>query len=150
MDTCIENLFEKLRLEIRGLYQESKANKPLDETQLSSYNALVINIPDPGPCIMSANHQARKGKNDNKICNEWSSLKFEMDLKVKKILGKTVDQTKVCVCCIKDLSSDHIYGEWNGSAWRCQNEKEPGSYGPILTIEEIRKKIKKPSTSKQR
>ena len=151
LEQSIEQLFEKFRLAVREIYNENKNHLlHLDETKMSTYNQLVRNIPesDSSGCT-SRNHHARSETLDNKICIEWSNLKLEIDMEIKQILEEPFDNTQECVCCLKDLPSTDIYGSWNGTAWVCHFEKDPGSLEPPLTIEEIRKKIEKPSSSKE-
>ena len=70
----------------------------------------------------------------------------EIDVKMKKNLDQVFDKTEACFCCLKSLSSNDIYGTWNGIPWLCQHENKPR---PPLNIEELMTKIQKPSCSKQ-
>ena len=147
METSIEQLYEKFRLKTRALYLENKdLHGNLNEDKMKSYNALILNIPNPGILdFRFANHQSRPGKSNNIICDEWYDLKSEIDVKMKKMLDQVFDKTEACFCCLKDLSSDDIFGSWHGIPWLCQDEKKPG---PPLNIEEIMTKIQKSSCSK--
>ena len=100
-----------------------------------SYNTLILNIPESG---MSEHHIARKDKLESKICDKWSSLKSNMDLKCQEILGEAYEIKEVCFCCLKDLTGDQIYGNWNGTAWHCYNEKKPVEL-VSLDVEELKK-----------
>ena len=147
MKNNIEQLYEKLRLQIRALFKENwSVQGNLTESKMTLYNNLTSNIPEPeeGGC-MQTNHQARTKKIDNMICNECLKFKTEVDSCLMKTLNQTFDDTEICFCCLRDLSYNDIYGSWNGLPWLCQSDiRDP----PPINIEEIRKKIQKASSSK--
>ena len=146
--SSIENLYEKFRLEIRRLFQENHESfGKFNEENILSFNDLTLNIPEPGEsrCIRE-DHKARLKRIGNKICSEWYNLKLKIDLKIGKDLNIGSNEKDMCFCCQKDLSSDDIYGPYNGWPWLCQDEKK--FVASPLNTEEILKKLQKPSSSK--
>ena len=64
MESGIDQLYEKFRLEIRSLYLENKdTHGNLQELRLQSHNSLVENIPHAD---MATNHKARVEKTTTK------------------------------------------------------------------------------------
>ena len=84
------------------------------------YSSLVLNIPD-----IENDHKARSEKLSNKLCDEWSSLKYEIDLIIEKTLNIEFGDQKSCFCCLNHLTAKHIYGDWNGNPWLCHNDLKP-------------------------
>ena len=126
-ESSIKDLYEEIRLKIRALYRENKdLHGCLSAENMDSYEILVENIPEY--IHMNTNHKATEETAENEICTAWFQLKSKIDWNIKKVLGEEFKFRAVCVCSLKDLSPDEIYGNWNGCVWRCQDEKKPHGY----------------------
>ena len=121
------------------MFEENKdSDGNLDEKTMISYNILILNIPESG---MSEHHIARKDKLDSKLCDKWSNFKSKMDLECQENLGEAHENKEVCFCCLKDLTCDQIYENWNGNAWHCYHLKKPIEL-VTLTTEELKKELR--------
>lgn len=126
-EKSIKDLYEEIRFNIRELYTENKnAHGRLNEDQMDYYEILVESLDEN--INISSDHVARQEKLNNEICTAWFNHKTKIDWTMKKYLKEEFKFASVCLCTLKDLSADKIYGSWNGCVWRCQDEKKPPGY----------------------
>ena len=122
------------------MYQENKkVLGHLDDIKMKSYEKLTFNVPDYSDRV---DHKARMEKGNSKICIEWYILKYQIDEKMKQIMGDSFEKSSVCFCCQKDLESAKIYGNWNGIPWLCHDSIKLKSV-PTPSFEELMEKVPK-------